>query len=157
MALARRTPASSLTRWEPGRELQRLREEMDRLFEGVFGRGEGEGGGWLAGAWAPPVDLYETDDAFILKAELPGLTKDDIQLEVHESTLTLRGERKHEAEVKEARYHWRERAYGSFQRSFWLPATMDVEKVQATFKEGLLELRLPKHEAAKPKHIDITG
>jgi HSP20 family protein len=107
MALARRTPASSLTRWEPGRELQRLREEMDRLFEGVFGRGEGEGGGWLAGAWAPPIDLYETDDAFILKAELP--------------------------------------------------ATEDVENVQATFKEGLLELRLPKHEAAKPKRIDITG
>jgi HSP20 family protein len=150
MAMARRTPTWGLTRWEPGRELQRLFEEM-------FGRSEGEQGGWQAGAWAPPVDLYETDDAFMLKAELPGLTKDDIHIEIHDHTLSLRGERKHETEVKEERYHRQERSYGSFQRSFWLPTTVDADKVQATFKEGVLELRLPKHEAAKPKRVAITG
>ena len=150
MALSRRTPTGGLTRWEPGRELQRMFEEM-------FGRGEGEEGGWVAGAWAPPVDLYETDDAFMVKAELPGLSKDDIQVEVHDRTLTLRGERKHEAEVKEERYHRRERAYGSFQRSFWLPTTVDANQVKASFKDGVLELRIPKHETAKPKRISIGG
>jgi HSP20 family protein len=100
-----------LAPWQPGREIQRLFEEM-------FGRSEGEEGSWLASALAPPVDLYEADHAFMLKAELPGLTKDDIHIEVHERTLTLRSERKHEAAVKEERYHRRERAYGSFQRSF---------------------------------------
>jgi HSP20 family protein len=150
MALSRRTPTWGLTRWEPGRELQRIFEEM-------FGRGEGEEGSWVAGAWAPPVDLYETDDAFMVKAELPGLTKDDIHIEVHERTLTLRGERKHEAEVKEERFHRRERAYGSFQRSFWLPTTVDANQVKASFKDGVLELRLPKHETAKAKRIAISG
>jgi HSP20 family protein len=150
MALSRRTPTGGLTRWEPGRELQRMFEEM-------FGRGEGEEGSWVAGAWAPPVDLYETDDAFMVKAELPGLTKDDIHVEVHDRTLTLRGERKHEAEVKEERFHRRERAYGSFQRSFWLPTTVDANQVKASFKDGVLELRLPKHETAKPKRISISS
>ena len=150
MALSRRTPTWGLTRWEPGRELQRMFEEM-------FGRGEGEEGSWAAGAWAPPVDLYETDDAFMVKAELPGLTKDDIHVEVHDRTLMLRGERKHEAEVKEERFHRRERAYGSFQRSFWLPTTVDANQVKASFKDGVLELRIPKHETAKPKRISISG
>ena len=150
MALARQTPTGGLSRWAPERELQ-------RLFEEFFGRGEGEESGWLGGAWAPPVDLYEADDAFMLKAELPGFTKDDIHIDVHERTLTLRGERKHETEVKQDRYHRQERAYGSFQRSFWLPTTVDADKVQATFKDGVLELRLPKHEAAKPKRIPITS
>jgi HSP20 family protein len=149
MALARRTPTGGLSRWEPGREFQ-------RLFEEFFGRGEGEESGWLTGTWAPPVDLFETDDAFMLKAELPGLTKDDIHIDVHERTLTLRGERKHETEVKRDHYHRQERAYGSFQRSFWLPTMVNVDNVQASFKDGVLELRLPKHEAAKPKHIPIT-
>ncbi|HZC00301.1 MAG TPA: Hsp20/alpha crystallin family protein, partial [Gammaproteobacteria bacterium] len=81
-----------------------------------------------------PVDLYDTDDVFVLKAELPGLGKDDIQIEVHDRTLTLRGERKQETEAKEERYHRRERTYGSFQRSFWLPTIVDAEKIQADFK-----------------------
>jgi HSP20 family protein len=107
------------------------------------------------GAWAPPVDLYDTDDACVVKAELPGLSKDDIHIEVHDHTLTLRGERKHEAEVKEEHYQRRERSYGSFQRAFWLPAMVDAEKIQASFKEGVLALRLPKSEATKPKRITI--
>jgi HSP20 family protein len=154
MALARWTPGWGPTRWSPERELQRLRTEMDRLFEEVFGDG-GEGR-WQTGMWAPPVDLYDTDDAFVLKAELPGLGKDDIQIEVHDRTLTLRGERKQETEAKEERYHRRERTYGSFQRSFWLPTIVDAEKIQADFKNGILELRLPKSETAKPKRIAIT-
>ena len=154
MALARWTPGWGLTRWQPARELQRLSEEMDRwLTEAFPGGGESD---WMAGAWAPPVDLSETDDAFTLKAELPGLTKDDIHIEVHDRTLKLRGERKHESEAKQEHYHRRERTYGAFQRSFWLPSSVDPEKVQATFKDGVLELHLPKHEEAKPKRISIA-
>jgi HSP20 family protein len=150
MALARRTPTSGLTPWPPGRQLQRRFEEM-------FGRSEGDEGGWLAGAWAPPVDLYEAADAWMLKAELPGLSKDAIHIEGHECTLTRRGERQHEAEVKEARSHRRERAYGSFQRACWLPVTGDADNVQASFKDGMLERKLPTHETTKPKRIGITG
>jgi HSP20 family protein len=153
MALARWTPSWGLMHWQP--ELQRLRTEMDRLFEQAFG--EGGESGWRMSAWAPPVDLYETDDAFVVKAELPGLSKDDIHVEVHDHTLSLRGERKHEAEVKEDRYQRRERVYGSFQRAIWLPTMVDAEKIQASFKDGVLELRLPKSEAAKPKRIAIQG
>jgi HSP20 family protein len=155
MALTRWTPGWGLARWQPEHEFQRLRTEMDRLFDEAFGE-SGESG-WRGGAWAPPVDLYDADEAFVIKAELPGMNKDDIHIEVHDRTLTLRGERKHEAEVKEERYQRRERAYGSFQRTFWLPATVEAEKIQASFKDGLLELRLPKSETAKPKHIAIKG
>jgi HSP20 family protein len=144
-----------LAHWQPEGELQRLRTEMARLFDEVFG--ERDAGGWRENAWAPPVDLYDTGEAFVLKAELPGMSKDDIHIEVHDRTLTLRGERRHEAEVKEENYHRRERAYGSFQRTFSLPTAVDADRIQANFKDGLLELRVPKSETAKPKRIAIEG
>jgi len=103
------------------------------------------------------VDLYETDDALVLKAELPGVSKDDVNVEVHQNTLILRGQRRHEAEVKEENYHRLERAYGTFQRSFMLPATVDQEHVQASYHDGILELHLPKVEAAKPRRIAIAS
>ena len=146
----------ALVRWNPARDLMQMREEMDRLFNQAFGRGDGEEGAWGRGTWMPPVDIHETDDAFVLKAELPGFTKEDVQIELHGNRLILRGERKQETEVKEEQYHRRERAYGRFERAFWLPTTVDAEKIQASFKDGVLELRLPKSEAAKPKRIPIT-
>jgi HSP20 family protein len=147
----------ALARWNPARDLMQMREEMDRLFNQVMGRGgDGEEATWGRGLWAPPVDIYETDDAFTLKAELPGFSKDDLQIELHDNRLTLRGERKHETDVKEEQYHRRERVYGRFERAFWLPTPVDADKIQATFKDGVLELRLPKSEAAKPKRISIT-
>jgi HSP20 family protein len=97
------------------------------------------------------------DDALVLKAELPGISKDEVSIEVHNNTLILRGERKHEAAVQDERYYRRECAYGPFQRSFVLPTMVDQEKVQATYHDGILELHLPKSEAAKPKRIAITG
>jgi HSP20 family protein len=134
-----------------------MRDEMDRLFGQFFGRGgDGEEGSWVRGSWAPPVDMYETDEAFMLKAELPGFSKEDVQIELHDTRLTLRGERQHEADAKEEQYHRRERAYGCFERVFWLPTPVDADKIQATFKDGVLELCLPKSEAAKPKRIPIT-
>jgi HSP20 family protein len=146
----------AIARWNPARDLMQMREEMDRLFSQFFGRGgDGEEATW-GGTWAPPVDIYETDEAFVLKAELPGFSKEDLQIELHDNRLTLRGERKHETEAKEEQYHRRERAYGRFERAFWLPTPVDADKIQATFKDGVLELKLPKSEAAKPKRIAIT-
>jgi HSP20 family protein len=146
----------ALARWNPGRDLMQMREEMDRLFNQFTRRGDGEEATWAGGIWAPPVDIYETDDAFMLKAEMPGFRKEDLQIELHDNRLTLRGERKQETDVKEEQYHRRERAYGRFERAFWLPVPVDADKIQATFKDGVLELRLPKSEAAKPKRIAIS-
>jgi HSP20 family protein len=146
----------AIVRWNPARDLMQMREEMDRLFNQFLGRSDAEEGALARGMWAPPVDIHETDDAFVLRAELPGFSKDDISIELHDNRLTLRGERKHTQEVKEEQYHRRERAYGRFERAFWLPTTVDAEKVQAGFKDGVLELRIPKSEAAKPKRIAIT-
>jgi HSP20 family protein len=147
----------ALVHWNPARDLMRMREDMNRLFSQFFREGDDEEGTWLTGAWAPPVDIHETDEALILKAELPGFSKDDVHVDLHNNRLTLRGERKHETEVKEEQYHPRERAYGSFQRTFQLPTTIDQDKVKASFQNGILELRLPKSEAAKPKRIAISG
>jgi HSP20 family protein len=139
------------------REMMTTREQMNRLVNEFFGRGGGEEGGWTAGAWAPPVEIYDTDDALMVRVELPGVAKEDVQVEVHENTLTLRGERKPDAAIKEGQYYRQERTYGPFQRTFRLPIQVDTAKVQATYKDGLLELKLPKHEAAKPKRIAISG
>lgn len=107
--------------------------------------------------WTPPVDIYETDDALVFQAELPGVSKDEVSIEIHQNTLILRGERKHTAEVQADRYHRTERAYGPFRRSFVLPAMVDQEHVQATYHDGVLELRLPKGAAARPKRIAIAS
>jgi HSP20 family protein len=147
----------ALARGTPMRNLQSFQDEMNRLFN-QFGRGgTGEETSWGVSTWMPPVDLYETPDAFVLKAELPGLPQDHIQIEVHDRTLTLRGERTPEAGMTEEHYQRRERAYGSFQRSFVLPTMVDQEHVQATYKDGILELHLPKSEAAKPRRIAIQS
>jgi HSP20 family protein len=142
---------------DPEGESQSFQDEMNRLFNQFFQGGTGEEAGWGGRTWTPPVDIYETDEALILKAELPGVSKNDVSIEIHQNTLVLRGQRRHEAEVKEDRYHRVERAYGSFQRSFMLPTLVDQEHVRATYRDGVLELRLPKSEATKPKRVAITG
>ena len=147
----------AIARWTPMAHLLPLQQEMNRVFDQFFRGGTGEEAGWGQYPWTPPVNIYETDDALILKAELPGVSKDDVSVEVHQNTLLLRGERKHPAEVPADRYYRTERAYGPFQRSFVLPTMVDQEHVQATYHDGVLELRLPKSEAAKPKRIAIAS
>jgi HSP20 family protein len=147
----------ALARWTPMAHLLPLQQEMNRVFDQFFRGGTGGETGWGQYAWTPPVDIYETDDAFVFQAELPGVAKDEVSIEVHQNTLMLRGERKHPAEVPADRYHRTERAYGPFQRSFVLPTMVDQEHVQASYHDGVLELRLPKSEAAKPKRIAITS
>jgi len=107
------------------------------------------------GAWIPAVDIYETKEAIILDVELRGVTKEDISLEVKDSTLTIKGEKKLEKDVKEENFHRMERTYGSFTRAFTLPTTVQQDKVKAKFRDGILEIMLPKAEEAKPKHIKV--
>jgi HSP20 family protein len=147
----------ALVRWTPMHNLLSFQEEMNRMFNGFFRSGGDEEVSWGLRTWSPPVDIYETDDALVLTAEMLGVSKDDVGIEIHENNLTLWGQRTHRAEVHDDRYHRRKRVYGDFQRSSVLPLTVDHEKVQATYRDGILELRLPKLESAKPKRIAIAG
>jgi HSP20 family protein len=147
----------ALVPWTPMRNFAALQGQMNQIFDQFFRGGSGEEASWGGSTWMPPVDLYETPDAFVLAADLPGLTTDEIHIEVHDRTLSLRGERKPEAGMTEAHYQRRERAYGSFQRVFTLPTPVEAEKVHASFKDGILALQLPKSEAAKPKRIAVQS
>jgi HSP20 family protein len=147
----------ALARWTPYKDMMSARDEMNRVFNEVFGRGTNDESSWFSSTWAPPVDIYETDGALVLKAELPGFSKDDIHIELKENTLVIKGERKHEDEVKDGNYHRMERTYGAFQRSFVLPTTVDREKVNASYKDGVLELRLAKMLEAQPKRIAVSA
>jgi HSP20 family protein len=144
----------AIVRWEPFRDLVTAQRDFDRLFRGAFSAQSGETE-LSTRSWAPPVDIYETEDAIVLKAELPGVDPKDVEVRVEDNTLYLKGERKFEKEVKEQNYHRVERSYGSFARSFSLPNSISTDQVKAEFKDGLLTLTMPKREEAKPKTIKI--
>ncbi|MGH7350980.1 MAG: Hsp20/alpha crystallin family protein [Candidatus Methylomirabilales bacterium] len=144
-----------IVRWDPFQDLVSLRERMNRLFEQTLDHSRGEREGMAAWTWAPAVDIYETPDSIVLQAELPGLGKDDIDIQVRDNVLTLKGERRSEKEVKEGNYLRVERAYGGFQRAFTLPAAVQADKIRAAFKDGVLDVSIPKAEEAKPKQIKI--
>jgi len=144
----------TLMRNNPFRDLLALSDRLSRLAEDSTMSLANEGD-FLTGSWSPAVDIYETDNAIVLKAELPGMTEKDIELTVDRNLLTIKGERQFENEVNKDNYHRVERAYGSFMRSFQLPATVDTTKVQAEQKNGILTITLPKKEEEKPKKINI--
>jgi HSP20 family protein len=142
----------SLTRLDPFRDLAVLQDRMNRLFGDAYGRRE-EG---VLSAWVPAVDIYENEKKeLVLKAELPDVAREDVSVTVENNTLTLSGERKLDQEVKKEQYHRIERAYGSFSRSFSLPATVDTGKIAAEFRNGVLTVRLPFREEAKPRSITV--
>lgn len=145
----------AIVRWNPFQDLVSLQERMNRLFEQTLDRSRGEREVMVAGTWAPAVDIYETPESIVLQAELPGLGKDDIDIQVRDNILTLKGERRSEKEVKEGNYLRVERAYGGFQRAFTLPAAVQADKIRAVFKDGVLDVSIPKAEEAKPKQIKI--
>ena len=156
MAITRWEPFRGLRRWGPLGEISSLQREMDRLFNEYFGKMKGtEEEGLVARAWAPAMDIYETEEKLVLKAELPGLKKEDIDIRVQDNTFTLKGKKKFEKEVQQENYHRVERTYGTFQRSFTLPNTVKQEGIEATFKDGILEISLPKAEEARPKQIQV--
>ena len=144
---------ANLTRWEPMREMMTLREAMDRLFDDAFTRPLSIN----SGLTVPAIDMYQTDDEVVVKATLPGLKAEDVDISVTGDTLTLRGEYKQENEQKEARYHIREQRYGSFERSLLLPTDVKADKAVADFENGVLTIRIPIAEEVKPKSISIKA
>lgn len=144
---------SNLTRWEPMREMMSLREAMDRLFDDAFTRPISVSG--VSGM--PAIDLYQTNDDVVVKATLPGLKAEDVDITITGETLTLRGEFKHEDEQKETNYHLREQRYGSFERSILLPTDVKADKAKADFEDGILTIKMPIAEEVKPKSITIEA
>ncbi len=150
----------SLIRWNPTRDLVsfpsdmfNLQKEMNRMFDSFF-RGVDEPS-LLNGTWIPAVDVSEEQEAYVVKVELPGVSKDDVKITLESNILTIRGEKKAESEVKQKDYHRTERSYGSFQRSFTLPNTVKNDKIDAVYKDGILTVSLPKAEESKPKQIEV--
>ena len=143
----------SLIRWDPLQQFVAMSDRLNRTFndpntprtEDTFG------------AWAPPVDIFEKNDLLVIRAEIPGVQKEDMDVRIENGVLTLHGERKQEIDVREENAHRLERVYGTFTRSFMLPTTVDATKVTATYKDGVLEVSVPKAETAKPKQIEIQA
>jgi len=145
----------ALTRWDPFRDMVTLQERMNRLFEDSMARSKTTDEEMAMGAWTPSVDIFETPEKVVLRADLPGVAEREIDLRIENNMLTLRGERRFLKETKEEDYHRIERAYGSFSRSFQLPGTINQEGIQATHRDGVLEVVLPKSEETRPKHIKV--
>jgi HSP20 family protein len=145
----------ALVRWEPVRELSSLQNDMNRLFNTFFDTTTPGNGGSAPRRWIPAMDLVETDDQFVLKADLPGLTEEDVSIDVEGDVLTVSGERKAEHEDKREGYVRVERSFGAFRRSLTLPEGVDPEAVTASFDRGVLEVRIPKPEQRKPRRVAI--
>jgi HSP20 family protein len=143
-----------IVRFEPFQDLPATQKDFNRFISEGFSRLFG-GGEPSTRTWAPPVDIYETDNALVLKADLPGVDPKDVEIRVENGVLYLKGERKFEKEVKEEDYHRVERSYGAFTRSFSLPSSINTEQVKAEYKDGQLTLTMPKREEAKPKTVKI--
>jgi HSP20 family protein len=145
----------ALTRWDPLRELGIMQDRMNRMFEDA-GRGWRSDEPSSTTTWSPAVDIYETENEITVHAELPGVDRKDIGLNLEKNVLTLKGERRFEKETKQENYHRIERAYGGFSRSFSIPAIVDEERIRAEYKDGILKISLPKKEQIKPKQIQIA-
>ncbi|HZH23726.1 MAG TPA: Hsp20/alpha crystallin family protein [Solirubrobacteraceae bacterium] len=145
----------TIVRWEPLRELSSLQSEMNRLFNTAFDAPAGGNGGNRR--WTPAMDLVETDDHFVLRADLPGMEQSDVTIELEDNVLTVSGERKAEHQEKHEGFYRLERAFGSFSRSLTLPKGIDPEAVTAEFSNGVLEVHVPKPEERKPRKIEIAA
>lgn len=139
----------AIIRWDPFREMTSLQSQVNHLADSLWsGRQE---------SWVPAVDVFDTQDAVVLKAELPGMKVDDIEIEVDDNVLTLKGERTFEEKIDDERYYRVERRYGSFQRSLALPQGVKADEIQATYEDGVLQVTVPKAEAEKPKRIEVKA
>ena len=151
----------ALVRWDSSRELSSLQAEMNRLFQTFFdtpasGSGSGSGGNSGLRRWHHPMDLVETEDHFVLRADLPGVDENDVKVELEDSVLTISGERRHEQEVKQGGYYRIERASGNFSRQLTLPDGVDADAVEASFDKGVLEVRIPKPAERQPRRVAIS-
>jgi HSP20 family protein len=144
-----------LIRFNPIREMNNFRHRMNHMFDNAFTPTLKEDEALSMWNWKPAVDIYDNDRNIVIKAELPGMEKKDIILQVNGRVLTLKGEHSSENEVKEDKYHRRERSYGKFERVFTLPAEVDPDKITADYKDGVLKIDIPKPEEQKPKQITV--
>ena len=145
----------TMVRWtDPFREFAQLQDRLNRAFSDAYGRTDE--GLLSSGTWMPPVDIYQNGEhELVIKAELPDMTREDIDVTVDRGTLTIKGEKKLSTEVKEDQYHRVERRYGTFSRSFSLPQTVDAARVGAEYRNGVLTVKLPLREEAKPRQIKV--
>jgi HSP20 family protein len=144
----------NIVRFDPIRDMAALQDRVNRIFADAYRRDNDDL--MTRGAWVPPVDIYETGNhELVLRAELPDVPREDIALRVENNTLTISGERKMDTEIKEQQYHRIERSYGTFSRAFTLPPTVDTSAIAAEYKNGVLTVRLPLREEAKPKQIQV--
>jgi HSP20 family protein len=146
----------AMERWRPFRELEEMERRMEELSRWPFAPL-----GWrrrpaVERGWTPPIEMFEKEDEFIVKVELPGMKREEIDISVVGDTLTIKGERKAETEVKEEEYYCCERCYGSFLRSITLPAAVDTKNIEAVYENGILEVSLPKAPEVKPKKVEIS-
>jgi len=146
---------SNLTRWEPAREMMTLREAMDRLFDDAFTRPVSIRDGWSMAT--PAIDMYQTDNDVVVKASLPGIKSEEVQINITGEMLTLKGEVKQEEERKDRAWHIREQRFGSFERSVVLPTDVKSDKAQAVFENGILTITLPKADEVRPRTINIKA
>ncbi len=144
---------SNLIRWEPAREMMTLREAMDHLFDDAFTRPLTLRDGWSA----PAIDMYQTDDEIVVKASLPGVKADEVQINITGEILTIKGETKQVEEKKDKAWHMREQRWGTFERAIALPTEVTADKAKAEFENGILTITLPKAEEVKPKIISIKA
>jgi len=145
----------SVIRWDPFGNVNALQDRINRMFEEIFPRA-GEEEDLSICAWKPVVDIYETDEGIVIHADLPGVNKEDVSVEVKNNVLTLKGERHMDEKVGEERYFRRERCFGTFERSFTLKSTVSPDKIKAKFKDGVLTIQVPRPEEEKPKQITVN-
>ena len=145
----------ALVRWDPAYEVDSLQSEVNRIFDGFFGGGRQQNG--TARRWVPAMDLAETEDELVLTADLPGMSEDDVSIEIKDRVLTISGERADVREHQDRGYHRVERSVGSFSRSLSLPDGIDADQVAASFDRGVLEVTIPKPEERKPHRVEIGG
>jgi HSP20 family protein len=149
----------SVSRWDPFRDLLTIQDEMNQLFGRAFGerqgQGQGEGQGPALRAWAPALDISEQKDAYVVSVELPGVSPEDLDITLEDGLLTLQGERRFEQESSDRQWHRIERRYGSFRRAITLPSQVQADSIEANFDNGVLTVRVPKAEEAKPKRIEV--
>jgi HSP20 family protein len=146
----------SLVRWDPFRDVATLQDRINRLFADAFPRSADSDEEMNLSAWRPAVDIFETDNALVLQAELPGVRKEDVSVEVKENVLTIKGERIRKDAVSRENYYRQERYFGSFSRSFNLRHPVNPEKIKAKFKNGILQVEVPKPQEEKPKQVTVN-
>jgi len=147
----------AMTRWDPFRDLMEIQNELNRLFGRTYAGTEVSAGAGTGTAWVPPLDIFETNDKYVVSMDLPGIDPGSVDISVEDSTLTVKGEREFSKDVSEESFHRVERRYGSFSRALTLPPTADADRIEARFDKGVLTIEVAKAEAAKPKKISVKA